>query len=133
MQARVSRNVGAYGSIEWRADPPVATRHAPVLVYARFFLLEDVTFLVRVADGWAVGELVSAEDLGSAKGPKFAITDPAIYGLENGRIEELDTAGWLPFRFERGRGFVSEGRVVTGAGAVLLGPGFSSLRDPTYA
>lgn len=113
------------------------TKHAPVIVYARYFLLEGVTFVTggtKNHDGWAVGELISGSELGSAKGPKFAITDPAIYGLENGRIEDLDTAGWVPFRFERGTGFVTlpGPRVVRGARLVLVGPGFASLLDPVY-
>lgn len=137
MQARISRNVGSYGGNEWRADPPDQRKHYPVIVYARFFLVESVRFEVQgpgKRDGWAVGEVISADVLGSAKGPKFAITDPEIYGLENGRILELPAEGWVPFRFVRGTGFVTlpEQRVVAGARLVLVGPGFASLLDPAY-
>lgn len=137
MQARISRNVGSYGGNEWRADPPDPRRHYPVIVYARFFLIEGVRFVTTdktFRDGWAVGEVISAEELGSAKGPKFAITEPEIYGLQNGRIAELPAEGWVPFRFVRGTGFVTlpEQRVVAGARLVLVGPGFASLLDPVY-
>jgi hypothetical protein len=137
MQARISRNVGSYGANEWRADPPDPRRHYPVIFYARFILVENANFVVEgpgKRDGWAVGEVISADVLGSAKGPKFAITEPEIYGLENGRIEQLPAEGWIPFRFVRGTGFVTlpEQRVLRSARLVLVGPGFASLLDPAF-
>lgn len=134
MIARVSRNVGSYGAKEWRADPP--TGHGAVLVYARVFLLEGVTFVSSNEtrhDGWAVGELASGSELVSGKGPKFAITDPVIYGLENGRIENLPDEGWVTFRFLRGTGFVTDGnRVLAGARLVLLAPALAVALDPIH-
>lgn len=139
MKARVSRNVGSNGANEWRADDPQPAKHHPVIVYARSFLIADVEFVLggqNKHDGWALGEVISAADMGSNKGPKFAITDPVLTSLDNGMIEELPEEGWIPFRFERGTGFVIDGptgpRVLAGAGRVLVGPKFASLRDPAF-
>jgi hypothetical protein len=137
MQVRVSRNLGSNGANEWRADPPDPRKHYPVIFYTRVILLENVTFDTKspnIRDGWAVGEAISADGLGSAKGPKFAITEPEIYGLENGEIERLPVEGWVPFRFVRGTGFVTlhEQRVLRGGRRVLLGPGFASVLDPAF-
>lgn len=137
MKARVSRNVGSNGANEWRADDPVPTKHAPVIVYARSFLIADVEFVLggqNKHDGWAVGDVISAADMGSCKGPSFAITDPALTRLDNDMIEELSEEGWVPFRFVRGTGFVTlpGQRVLRGARLVLLGPKFASLLDPAY-
>ncbi len=132
MIARVSRNVGSYGAREWRADPP--QKHGHVLVYARVMLLEGVTFVSSndtKHDGWAVGELVSVSDPTHWKGPKFAITEPEIYGLENDRIEMLPEEGWEEFRFLRGTGFVTPAqRVLRAARLVLLAPALAVALDP---
>lgn len=113
------------------------TKHAPVIVYARSFLIADVEFVLggqNKHDGWAVGDVISAADMGSCKGPSFAITDPALTRLDNDMIEELPEEGWVPFRFVRGTGFVTlpGQRVLRGARLVLLGPKFASLLDPAY-
>lgn len=137
MRARVSRNVGSRGANEWRADPVDRKSHGPVLFYARYMLLRDVVFdvpKVTKTEGWAIGEIDSISEAQAGKGPKFALSPEAAL-LENRMIEELPEAGWVPFRFEKGTGFVSldeKPRVLQGARVVLLAPGYSGCLDPRF-
>lgn len=122
---RFHRNAGARGSAEWACLTPDQSR---IWCYARVVLAKDVTFETRGADGWALGELRWMAGPTLQRG---LLLPPEVARCERpDALRRLPVRGWLPLTYRQGEGFSVNGRRITRARAMLLGPGVMVVRSP---
>lgn len=127
---RFHRNIGARGAAEWVAS---TDDHGCVLGYARTMLVKNVRFVLHQADGWALGELKWAAEPMSRSRNEMLHQEIASK-LNPWGLARLPLHGWIPLWFRRDPpAFMAGGREMTGAKALLLGPGLAMVWRPTYS